>query len=144
MPLLVALAALGAVAAGLEIQRDRLVTDLRAIPLYADARLVREESGFKPTLAIATQTFVSLAESDLIADHYSDALQRAGWRLRDRTNRDGEVTLCSREHQTPRLSPCIPSEIRTIATRSRSTGTARVANPEAATFRRNAATANLA
>jgi len=92
--LLVALAALGAVAAGLEIQRDRLVADLRALPPSPDAQLIREESGWKPTLAIATHTFASLAQSDLIAEHYTDALQRAGWLLRNRTDRDSEITLC--------------------------------------------------
>jgi hypothetical protein len=40
--LLVAVAALAAITAGLEIQRERLVADLRALPPYPDAQLVPE------------------------------------------------------------------------------------------------------
>jgi hypothetical protein len=92
--MLLVLVSLGAVVAGLEVQRDRLVTEIRALPPYPGAQLVHEESGFKPTLAIASHTFVSLAQTDLIVEHYTRALQEAAWLPRSNINHDGQVSLC--------------------------------------------------
>lgn len=71
-----------------EQHRQGLLREFESITPVVGARELSTESGSKPTSAIATKTYASLATDDVIGLHYKTVLGLAGWAL----DRERETT----------------------------------------------------
>jgi len=89
----VAYAVVQAIAAP-ELERQRLLSEVRQLDTVPDARLTFEYSVAKPQLAIVSRTYASLAAPDTIIDHYVRRLDANAWHLVASRTADGVTTTC--------------------------------------------------